>query len=220
MDGSENLYMVPLNFPVCEVNPHKVQKGGRATVEARGLTPNRMAKVVLGDDMVATGSIDSTGHTTIDFIVPTDAVEGIRLLTTGVVGAGLTADCSLEILGLQQQPTSAPTLSEWGIVIMGLILAATGTFFIFHRHLTASPLTAGNTQFTERADQPLLSLKGFGKVLVRAVAVVLPGLLILALLDISISILDICGTLLCVLIVAYIVHLLSSAAKQHPLNRS
>jgi hypothetical protein len=98
-DGSLGFFLVPQNFSVCDVTPSPVQPGAMAKVEVNGLVPNRMAKVLIGDQLVATGLTDGQGNTTIQFPVPFDARPGLRLVTVGTVGSALTADCALEIAG-------------------------------------------------------------------------------------------------------------------------
>jgi hypothetical protein len=96
-NGDAPLFMVPPQFPACGVTPFLVQKGVAATVEATGLLPNQMAKVLLGDQMVASGTIDGDGNAAINFVIPSNAAEGVRLVTAGVAGTALTADCSVEV---------------------------------------------------------------------------------------------------------------------------
>ncbi len=96
-DGGVNIVLVPPKFPICGVTPTTVPAGGIATVEATGLFPNRTAKVFLGDRMVATPPIDNQGNVSTSFIVPSDSREGSRLVTVGVMGTALTADCSVNV---------------------------------------------------------------------------------------------------------------------------
>jgi hypothetical protein len=96
-DGGVNIVLVPPKFPTCSVTPTTVPAGGIATVEASSLLPNRMAKVFLGDQMVATPPIDNQGNVSTNFIVPSDSREGSRLVTVGVKGTALTADCSVNV---------------------------------------------------------------------------------------------------------------------------
>jgi cysteine-rich repeat protein len=76
-----------------------VQPGATTTVEATGLEPNAMVKVVLGDLMLAAGQTDENGDVQVTFPVPSDTALGVRLMTVGVVGTILTADCTLEVVG-------------------------------------------------------------------------------------------------------------------------
>jgi hypothetical protein len=96
-DGGDNIVLVPPKFPVCSVTPTTIPAGGIATVEANSLIPNRTAKVFLGDQMVATPPIDNQGNVSTNFIVPSDSREGSRLVTVGVMGTALTADCSVNV---------------------------------------------------------------------------------------------------------------------------
>ncbi len=91
--------LVPLAFPVCAVTPAQARPGQAATVEASGLFANSMAKVILGDEMVAVDNTNATGSVSVEFAVPLNATAGPRLVTVGVAGTALTADCTLEVAG-------------------------------------------------------------------------------------------------------------------------
>ena len=91
--------LVPLAFPVCAVTPAEARPGQAATVEASGLFANSMAKVILGDEMVAVDNTNAAGSVSVEFAVPLNATAGPRLVTVGVAGTALTADCTLEVAG-------------------------------------------------------------------------------------------------------------------------
>jgi hypothetical protein len=105
-DMSDPLVMVPPQYPVCGVTPAQVRPGGAITVEANGLLPGQTAKVFIGDDFVGMGPIDATGSARIAVGVPTDSSQGDRLVTMGVMGLALTADCSVEVRGTPLNPPS------------------------------------------------------------------------------------------------------------------
>ena len=63
------------DFPVCNVTPPIVPRGGHATVDVEGLLPNRMVKVILGDVMVGSGNTDGAGVVHVGFTIPFDSAE-------------------------------------------------------------------------------------------------------------------------------------------------
>lgn len=99
LDGSTEIVLIPPTFPVCSVTPPSVRPGDIATVEATGLRPNQTAKLFLGDDMVGNPpiSIDGDGNVKTDFTVPSNTRGGSRLVTVGVMGTAITADCSVNV---------------------------------------------------------------------------------------------------------------------------
>ncbi|MGH3118531.1 MAG: Ig-like domain-containing protein [Gaiellales bacterium] len=97
-EGASVFVTVPPVFPECGVTPSPVEPGRIVTVEANRLIPNGTAKVFLGDQLVANRPIDGAGKTRLDFRVPIDSRSGLRLVTVGVMGTGLTADCFVEVL--------------------------------------------------------------------------------------------------------------------------
>ena len=98
-NGSSPLFMVPPQFPACGVTPATVPPGGTAVVEATGLGPDQIVKVLVGDQMVAAGMADATGNATVLFSVPSTSPQGTRLVTVGTMGTALTADCSVDVQG-------------------------------------------------------------------------------------------------------------------------
>ncbi len=104
-NGNNLISLIPPEFPVCRVTPDSVPAGRIATVEASDLIPNRTAKVFLGDRMIATPQIDGEGNVDTNVIIPSNAREGSRLVTVGVMGTALTADCEVNV--------TAPKLSRY-----------------------------------------------------------------------------------------------------------
>jgi hypothetical protein len=99
LDGSVPMHFGPPEFPVCAVDPPQVNRGGTVTVEVSRLMPNKTAHVVLGDVLVANGNLDGSGYAAIKLQLPGDTRPGPRLVTVGVDGTALTADCRLEVRG-------------------------------------------------------------------------------------------------------------------------
>jgi hypothetical protein len=113
LSGGVPLFLVHPEFPLCGVDPAEVPQGSAASVEANGLIPGETAKVFLGDELVSTGLIDEQGNADISFAVPFTAPTGPRLVTVGVMGTALTADCSVEVtealpLDIDIKPASYP----------------------------------------------------------------------------------------------------------------
>ena len=115
--GALPLYVVPPRFPVCGTTPRQVRPGGTTVVEATGLIPDRTAKVILGDELVASGPTDRSGNSSIPFTVPATSRAGARLVTVGIMGTALTADCTVEVVG---QPAEAPSFEYAAKLICGV----------------------------------------------------------------------------------------------------
>ncbi|ACB50792.1 unknown [Crocosphaera subtropica ATCC 51142] len=96
-DGGVDIRLIPPQFPTCSVRPPSVSAGRIATIEASDLIENETAKVFLGDQLLGTVPIDEAGNVKADFIIPNNANRGPRLVTVGVMGTALTADCSVDL---------------------------------------------------------------------------------------------------------------------------
>lgn len=95
---SDNVYIVDPQFPVCTANPPQVFPGDAVTIEASGFERwSEPIHVILGDQLVAQDTLDAAGNATVGFVVPDDAAQGMRLITVGVDGTALTADCVLQV---------------------------------------------------------------------------------------------------------------------------
>ncbi|MDQ3226393.1 MAG: hypothetical protein M3Q50_07170 [Chloroflexota bacterium] len=105
LDGSRPISLVPPVYPVCAVEPPQPAPGDTVVIEVSGLTPGQGAHVVLGDVLVSTGQIDGDGNASIEFQLPGDTRSGPRLVTVGVDGTALTADCVINVLGGEQDGT-------------------------------------------------------------------------------------------------------------------
>lgn len=87
----------PPVFPVCSVMPDPARSGETVSVRVSGLDPDAPIHVVFGDAPVAIGRTDSKGGGTVNFEIPSNSRTGLRLVTVGVDGTALTADCTLEV---------------------------------------------------------------------------------------------------------------------------
>ena len=93
-----DLGMVPPRFPVCAVTPDQAEPGDTVTVEATDFgRADEPVHVVLGDLLIAQGVLDENGTVAIDFTIPAETRRGLRLITVGVDGTALTADCAVQI---------------------------------------------------------------------------------------------------------------------------
>ncbi len=154
-------------------------------------------------------------------------VNGNTLSNTGITAVAIFAKAAKELDQFSVQvflpkdfscagpvPSSVPTLSEWGMIIMALLLLVAGTIFIVRRQpLIAEAATVGDIQLNNRNNRSLFVPASFTKTLVSVSAVALIGLLIVRWLSGPISATDIGGTLLCAMIFGYLVHLLILATR-------
>ena len=101
--------------------------------------------------------------------------------------------------------TSAPTLSQWGMILMTLLMLAAGTFFLVVRR----PVATADSAIIGAVSGSAINWPRFARV-----ALVVELIIAIALLALSASAVDVMGALAAGLIVAYIVHLLMSAARK------
>ena len=86
------------SFPHCF--PHNdVRAGETVKIDLDGLIANSKIHGLLGPQLVFNGETNSEGGGTIDFNIPKDAREGLHLVTIGVDGTALTADCVVNVIG-------------------------------------------------------------------------------------------------------------------------
>jgi hypothetical protein len=103
-----------------------------------------------------------------------------------------------------------PTLSEWGVIVMALLLLATGTIVWSRRPATAM---AGGVGAASSSDQPLFVPNLFMKALAGTLVVVTAGFALAFGLQGELAEVDIAGALLCAPIAAYLVHLWVSISR-------
>ena len=105
--------------------------------------------------------------------------------------------------------TTAPTLSEWGAILMGLLIVAVGVFFLVGRGRTSMALAAAAPSATFEGPMKATDWRLLGKVtLYVEVAIAL------ALIALSASAADVTGALTSGLVVAFILHLLIGGARR------
>lgn len=95
-------------FPHCFLGGDGIP-GETVPVTIEGLHPNKEIYGSLGTTQVFIGMTDAAGGGTIDFPIPSDTTEGFHLVTIGLEGTGLTADCTVHVLpGGTANPTIPP----------------------------------------------------------------------------------------------------------------
>jgi hypothetical protein len=83
-------------FPQCFVNENATQ-GKNVTISVSGLTLNSSIHALLGPRLVANGTTDNSGNSTIGLTIPNDTTSGLHLVTVGVDNTALTADCEINV---------------------------------------------------------------------------------------------------------------------------
>ena len=99
--------------------------------------------------------------------------------------------------------TGAPTLSEWGAILMGLLIIAACVFFLVGRSKTSAALAAAASSPT--FDGPM---KGINWRVLAKVTLYVEAAIALTLIALSASVVDAAGALTAGLVVAFILHLL------------
>ena len=105
--------------------------------------------------------------------------------------------------------TAAPTLSEWGVILMTLLFIAVCTLFIVGRGKTASAMPG--------AEASLMFSRSFGAIdwrLLARVALYVEVAVALVLVALKAGPVDVMGALTSGLAVAFIVHLLIGSARR------
>jgi hypothetical protein len=96
-ESVELLLMAPV-FPVCGLTPGQADAGDTVIVEATGFgASDGDVSISLGDQVLATGVLNESGDLTSELTIPDDAATGLRLITVGIDGTGLAANCALQI---------------------------------------------------------------------------------------------------------------------------
>jgi len=104
---------------------------------------------------------------------------------------------------------TAPTLSEWGMILMSLLFVAAGTFFLVaRRRVVAAP---GGPDQSVSFDSPVKALDF--KELAR-VTMYVEALIALALIAIRPPVIDVVGTIVSGLLVAFTVYLFIASSRR------
>lgn len=97
-DDSVELFLIPPVFPVCGLTPGQADAGDTVIVEATGFgAPGGDVVISLGDQVLATGLLDASGEVMSELTIPADTAPGLRLITVGIDGTALAANCALQI---------------------------------------------------------------------------------------------------------------------------
>lgn len=102
-DGLE-FVLEDASFPHCSA-AHEGTPGTDLKIDLEGLLPNSAIHGLLGPQLVFKGTANSAGGGSIDFPIPQDAAPGYHLVTVGVDGTALTADCLIRV-GRGHRPSS------------------------------------------------------------------------------------------------------------------
>lgn len=142
LTGGVSVALTPPIYPVCSVEPLQAQPGETVEIEIAGLLPNENVHVVLGDVLVATGSTDDNGDAVIDLTLPGDTGGGPRLVTVGVDGTALTADCFVDILKRDIEQ-GHPAVGTWHVQIPDAEAGQAEIYLTLHADGTVTAVDAG-----------------------------------------------------------------------------
>lgn len=92
------------DLPHCLVAAPVVNPGSVTRIRANGLPPNNVADVFIGENRVATGSVDASGLAEIGLSVPNNATVGAHPITVQVRNSLFEATCQLEVIGFAVTP--------------------------------------------------------------------------------------------------------------------
>ena len=102
---------------------------------------------------------------------------------------------------------NTPTLPQWGLIALPLLLLTAGTIVIGRRQVAMAGTEGSLAQLSRSLGSPLFVRDLFLKTLAGTLALAIAGLAVAIWLFGSVSSLDLAGTLVCAVIVAYIAHL-------------
>jgi hypothetical protein len=102
-----------------------------------------------------------------------------------------------------------PTLSEWGAILMALLIIAAGAFFLAGRSRTSMALAAGSTSPVAQGPTKAIDWRLLAKVTLYVEAAI-----VLVLIALSATPVDIAGAVTSGLVVSFIIHLLIGGAKR------
>ena len=105
--------------------------------------------------------------------------------------------------------TNAPTLSQWGAILMTLLFIAAGTFFLIGRSRSAATLAGAETSATFAGPVKAIDWKLLAKVALYVEVVIALSLVVLAA-----GAVDVIGALTSGLVIAFILHLFISSVRR------
>lgn len=104
LDTANEFVLEDASFPHCSAAAEGTP-GADLKIDLVGLLPNGSIHGLLGPQLVFKGSANSSGGGSIDFPIPHDTAPGYHLVTVGVDGTALTADCLIKV-ARKHPPTS------------------------------------------------------------------------------------------------------------------
>jgi RTX calcium-binding nonapeptide repeat (4 copies) len=91
------LFVAEPDFATAVTTPTHVKPGDTVTVDVEGLAPNAEIHLLLGPNEITKDFTGDDGAATIQFVVPSNAEVGLRLITVGILNAALTADSTVTV---------------------------------------------------------------------------------------------------------------------------
>ena len=152
------------------------------------------------------------------FVTPEAVVTVIGTRKRTMTGTG---PATAGIIVNQNDLLTVPTLTQWGQIVMSMLMMAVGTVFVLRSRsaMTETAVVDGGLRVNEGSLRSLFELRVFIKTLSATLSVALIGIASVTWLSWTASALDIGGTLLCALILAYVIHLLILGARNSEFNR-
>jgi len=171
-----------------------------------------MPEVVVNDaglNTILTSGEVSLGSVSAQFGPGGDNIIRLRGINKNAEGGGNWMGMDYHALEIDaiQGPGAIPTLSEWGLIVLSLMLLTVGVVHI-RRHQPGLSLASagGNVDSTGNSKKNLFSPDVFGKCMAATWALSVAGIGVVIFVMGTIAIRDIVGTLVCATIVAYLLH--------------
>jgi hypothetical protein len=201
----------PVTFP--QTFTIGVNEGG--TVKITGVVSSDPEHFVVTDAPIGL-EVPPNKTFKVSFSPPRAGRPSGAIVVTGETCTGISVEPFVVILNSPVfDPIAVPTISQWGVMVMSLLLLIAGTIFIFRRQpLILEPgMISRNAQHDGGMNLPLFVPKVFGKAL--AGMLTFAGLGIGAAIRLfgSLSATDIGGTLICALLLAHLAHIFMLSAK-------
>lgn len=132
MIGPELVRTTPLPEPSLQLSMGQTLPGSTVSITGQGFSSNCNYQVLFKDGLVATGVSGPSGQLSASFTVP-QLAPGNYLIDI-IDDQGLVQIAVLRILN----NNAIPTLTEWGLIVMGLLLLTVGTGFLLrHRRMVS-----------------------------------------------------------------------------------
>jgi len=160
-----------------------------------------------GLNVILTSAEVSLGSVNAQFGPGGDNIIRLRGLNKNAEGGGNWMGMDYHALEIEEAPGAIPTLSEWGLIILSLLLVTVGVVHIRRQQPAMAMAGAGApVQSNESSGMSLFNRDAFGKCLTATWALSILGLGVAIWIMGSIPMRDIIGTMICATIVAYLVH--------------